>query len=74
MAGNYDNITDAQAAKEAEEMKRKEAERKASGGNPFWDRIKKNMGRKSEKKELSGGGSGGARLASALRRSFDVRA
>lgn len=58
MAGNYDNITDAQAAKEAEEMKRKEAERKASGGNPFWDRIKKNMGGKTEKKEVSGGGSG----------------
>lgn len=58
MAGNYDNITDAQAAKEAEEMKRKEAERKASGGNPFWDRIKKNMGGKAEKKEVSGGGSG----------------
>lgn len=58
MAGKYDNITDAQAAKEAEEMKRKEAERKASGGNPFWDRIKKNMGGKVEKKEVSGGGSG----------------
>ena len=58
MAGNYDNITDAQAAKEAEEMKRKEAERKSSGGNPFWDRIKKNMGGKTEKKEVSGGGSG----------------
>ena len=59
MAGNYDNITDAQAAKEAEEMKRKEAERKASGGNPFWDRIKKNMGGSPSKKTEATGGGGG---------------
>lgn len=47
----FDNITDETAYKEAQEMKAKEADRKAASGPSFWDRIVGKMG--------NGSGGGG---------------
>ena len=40
----FDNITDETAYREAQEMKAKEAERKAASGPSFWDRVVGKMG------------------------------